>query len=103
MAVTPRFTVNAEFSKGKWVNVYKGNNEAEAIRVCNFWDERVNVTFVDAVREQLIAQVEEQRLQEAEQARYESLTITERFAEADARVKSRIEASYQKAIAKLSA
>lgn len=45
-----RYIVFTEMAKGKPVNVYKGNNEKEAIRITNFWDERCDTYFYDLLR-----------------------------------------------------
>lgn len=45
-----RFIVFTEMAKGKPVNVYKGNNEKEAVRIANFWDERCDTYFYDLLR-----------------------------------------------------
>lgn len=101
MSVSHRFSVEAEFSKGNWVNVYQGNNEAEAIRIANFWDEKINVVFTDRVREALNEQFKAEQEAVEEQARFDSLTLDEKFAEAEARVANQIEQSYNKAMLNL--
>lgn len=65
-----RFTVDAETKPGCWVNVYSGNDKQHAHETANFWDERVNVRYVDTVQEELM-----------ERARIQSLPLTEQLDE----------------------
>lgn len=46
-----RYIVETEMAKGHPVNVYAGNNRAEAVRITNFWDERCNTYFYDLANE----------------------------------------------------
>lgn len=61
---THLFLVFAETKPGVWVNVKATNNRQSAIFTANFWDERVNVEFIDTNKELMQKKWEEQ--QEAE-------------------------------------
>lgn len=72
---THRFLVFAETKPGCWYNIKSTNNRKSATDTANFWDERVNVMFIDAVEEQMQKEWAEQR--EAE--RIASLPIHEQL------------------------
>lgn len=47
----PCYRVEATYDKGKtWTEVHRGRNRDEAVRIANFWDERVDVRFHEADR-----------------------------------------------------
>lgn len=60
---THSFMVFAETAPGAWVNVYKGADRDRAVSTANFWDERVNVEFIDRYQEAAI-QVAKQKQEE---------------------------------------
>lgn len=42
------YAVESTFDKGQtWTNVYKGQDREEAVRIANFWDEKVDTHFFD--------------------------------------------------------
>lgn len=47
MAKRERYIVEVEFKPGVRTNVYHGNNREEAVRLTNFWDERLNTFLTD--------------------------------------------------------
>lgn len=97
MATSFRFAVEAETAPGRWVNVHNGNDRTEAERVCNFWDERVNVKFID----QVMVVIQEQLIAEAEVERIANLPLDEQFAHAQVKIEAAIDKSFKAAIAKL--
>lgn len=72
---THLYMVFAETAKGAWVNVHRGNNYDSAVATANFWDERVNVEFIDVIREKTIEAAEVER----ERERRASLPISEQL------------------------